>query len=213
MTNVLALGFTVSLILLVACLIKPSVYQKIFRTKMSRKGIGLTLGLASFLLLILVGLTAPKSPPTIEVESETKAAEMPTPKAPEEVLNGICAKYKTNGNCLVSEESGGWYVSYLVETKSDTLMFSSSKQLARDFIFEVYATNLPIKHVGIAIMNYPTGKHYRAGLGKDVASTQPGTTWTDKNIGPTIFYDFLKQHANGSAGDYKDSTYVETNLD
>ncbi|MEK7571654.1 MAG: hypothetical protein AAB553_05265, partial [Patescibacteria group bacterium] len=93
----------------------------------------------------------------------------------------------------------------------DFMLFSTSKQISRDFIFAVYATKLPIAHASITITM--PGKYYRAGLGADMADTQSDGTWTSNDVGPSIFYDFLKASANGSAGDGLNSTYVETNLD
>ena len=44
------------------------------------------------------------------------------------------------------------------------------------------------------IDNISQNKHYQAGLGKDIASTQSKSTWTDKSIDPSAFYKFLKKY-------------------
>lgn len=137
----------------------------------------------------------------------------PQEKNPEQILTEIVKKYKANDNDLVMEESGEWYIVKQAVLDGDFGMFTLSKQFTRDLIFELYATKLPIRSVAVSIQNNSSSKYYRVKLSKDMADTQSPDTWTDKNVGPSIFYDFLKQATNGYSGDGKNSTYVETNLD
>ncbi|OGK41511.1 hypothetical protein A2954_00725 [Candidatus Roizmanbacteria bacterium RIFCSPLOWO2_01_FULL_37_12] len=157
------------------------------------------------------------STPNIEATNTPTPSKIPEKKTkakpkPEQIFEGICQKYGGSNNCSYFEdEIGNWSVTQLIQPKEDFMLFSTSKQLSRDFIFAVYATKLPISHASITISM--SGKYYRAGLGADVADTQPDTTWTNKDVGPSIFHDFLKEKTNGSAGDDLDSTYLETNFD
>lgn len=135
------------------------------------------------------------------------------PKTPEETLEAICQKYGGTDNCVYTKDaSGKWAIAQIMQYESDAFMFTGAKQNSRDFIFAVYATKLPISHVAISNNYYAGGKYYRAGLGANVASTQPDSTWSNKSVGPSIFYDFLEGHTNGTSGDGQNSTYVETNL-
>ena len=146
--------------------------------------------------------------PTLTKAPEKKAEAK---KTPEDTFESICNKYGGTNNCsYYKDEVGAWSVTQLIQAKEDFMLFSTSKQISRDFIFAVYATKLPMAHASITITM--SGKYYRAGLGADIADTQPDSTWTSKDVGPTIFYDFLKSQTNGTAGDGLNSTYVETNL-
>lgn len=132
-------------------------------------------------------------------------------QTPEQTFESICKKYGGTDNCIYDKDaSGAWSVTQLIQAKEEFMLFSTSKQISRDFIFAVYATKLPIAHASITITM--PGKYYRAGLGADMADTQSDSTWTSNDVGPSIFYDFLKSATNGSAGDGLNSTYVETNL-
>ncbi|MBI2448626.1 thermonuclease family protein [Candidatus Microgenomates bacterium] len=61
MTLVFFLLFILSLISLVAGLIKPSIFSRILKGSVARKSIGLIFGIASFVFFVGVGLTAPKT--------------------------------------------------------------------------------------------------------------------------------------------------------
>lgn len=160
-------------------------------------------------------ITSPQvNSPTNTPEPTKTPTNTPKPQNPDEKLESICNKYGGLDNCIVTKENNGkWSVVQIMQYESDFMMFSLAKQNSRDFIFAIYATKLPISHVAISNNYYAGKKYYRAGLGADVASTQPDTTWTNNEVGPTIFYDFLKSHTNGESGDRQNSTYVETNLD
>jgi len=60
--------FIVSFICLIAGLIKPSLFSRFIKRDITRKKLGLTLGVASFVFFILIGTTAPK----VEVEQKTQ---------------------------------------------------------------------------------------------------------------------------------------------
>jgi hypothetical protein len=156
---------------------------------------------------IVQSTKVPTKTPTKKPEKKVEAK-----KTPEATFESICNKYGGTNNCsYYKDEAGAWSVTQLIQAKEDFMLFSTSKQISRDFIFAVYATKLPMAHASITITMQ--GKYYRAGLGADMADTQSDSTWTSNDVGPTIFYDFLKSATNGSAGDGVNSTYVETNLD
>lgn len=158
--------------------------------------------------------TQPTTVASAKTPTPTKASEKKAEakKTPEQTFESICNKYGGTNNCsYYKDEVGAWSVTQLIQAKEDFMLFSTSKQISRDFIFAVYATKLPMAHASITITM--PGKYYRAGLGADMADTQPDSTWTSNDVGPSIFYDFLKASTNGSAGDELNSTYVETNLD
>ncbi len=155
--------------------------------------------------------TSTPKPTTIPTKAPEKKAEL-AKQAPEQILEDICKKYGGANNCYYEKDAvGSWSITQLIQPEEDFMLFTTAKQISRDYIFAVYASKLPIIHTSITVNS--NGKYYRAGLGADVADTQPDSTWTSKDVGPTIFYDFLKSSTNGSAGDGLNSTYVETNLD
>ena len=162
---------------------------------------------------IPTAIPQPTSKPAVKLTAKpTAKPQAKVTKSPKQVLEDICKKHQAEDNCIVTQENGKWEVGTILETDTEFMLFDVAKKIARDFIFEVYATKLPIGHAAISINNYQTRKYYRAGLGDDVASKEPQSTWTSNDVGPTIFYDFLKANTTGTAGDYKNSTYVETNL-
>jgi hypothetical protein len=217
--------------------IKP--FRLFSKKKLSRRKIVAIFGTLAVVMMILTGVAAPDQKVSSETQAQiTQAKEIPTSqpsanpttkptskpaekpkteskpatKDPKQVLEDICAKYKVSDNCIVTQENGKWTITTIYQTEDDFMLFATAKQIARDFIFAIYATELPISHASISINNYQAKAYYRAGLGGDVSKTQPQSTWTNNDVGPTIFYDFLKSHTNGTAGDGQNSTYIETNL-
>ncbi len=181
--------------------------------KFSRKQIAclLGVGLSIFVFLLILAVPSPKQNSRSEVQPYGQGEQ----KSPEQIFEEIGQKTSKYSRVLASKEGDEWVVVNLIQ--SDELFSGigdlfTGKDLSRSFIFGVYATGLPVKHASVSINNISAGKFYRAGLSGEVAKTQPKSTWTNREVGPTIFYNFLKQHTNGSAGDGKNSTYIETNL-
>lgn len=208
---------------------------------MTRRKTAVIFGTLAVVMMILTGITAPEQKVNSETQAQvTQAQATPTPtsqpfadsatkptskptekpkteskpaiKDPKQMLENICKKYQASDNCIVMQENGKWTITTIYQTDEDFMLFDRAKQVARDFIFAIYATELPISHASISINNYQAKAYYRAGLGEEVAKTQPQSTWTNKDVGPTIFYDFLRTHTDGTAGDGQNSTYIETNL-
>jgi hypothetical protein len=220
--------FLGSLTFLALGLISPRLLARVIQKKLSRKQIGVIFGVATILSMFFVGYFAPAAKDGIKegqkaavvspkLQSKVDSAvALPAPKqnkSPREVLLGISKQQLPKSEPVFMEEDGGWSIAVINERDTDFMMFSGAKQVARDYIFAMYASKLPIRHVAISSNYYAGAKYYRAALGSDVAKTQSDSTWVGNSVGPTIFYDFLKSHTNGSAGDGKYSTYVETNLE
>ncbi len=89
---------------------------------------------------------------------------------------------------------------------------SAAEKVARDFTFAAYATELPIARTSI-IINKPEGiMGLLVTVGNNQASTQPVSTWTDSNIGPTIFMDWVEQNTNTDYDDIENHTTIKDNF-
>lgn len=67
-----------------------------------------------------------------------------------------------------------------------------AREYARDFICAAYATGLPINSVAIAINQPNKTIGLDVAVGAAVAKTQPTSTWTDHDIGPTNFIHWVE---------------------
>ncbi|MDQ0890679.1 hypothetical protein QFZ81_005767 [Paenibacillus sp. V4I9] len=93
---------------------------------------------------------------------------------------------------------------YAVEASYDLVdgpyLKSAAEKVARDFTFAAYATGLPILRTSIQI-NKPDGiMGLLVSVGNNQAITQPASTWTNSQVGPTIFMDWVKKN---ESQDYK----------
>lgn len=77
--NIFVLLFLVSIIALVIGLIKPSIFQRKHHPAPGRKSIGITLGVASFVCFMMIGILTPTKVETIErVNSKVGQDTTPT---------------------------------------------------------------------------------------------------------------------------------------
>ncbi|KRF27658.1 hypothetical protein [Paenibacillus sp. Soil787] len=117
-------------------------------------------------------------------------------------LQGINV-YKRNQRYVVEAE-------YTLE--DGPLLKSAAEKVARDFTFSAYATGLPLARTSI-IINKPTGiVGLVVSVGNNQASTQPASTWTDAQVGPTLFMNWVKQHANSDYKNIENHTAVKDNF-
>lgn len=89
---------------------------------------------------------------------------------------------------------------------------SAAEKVTRDFTFAVYATGLPIMRTSI-IINKPDGiPGLIVTVGNNQASTQLVSTWTDFNIGPTIFINWVKENSNTDYKNIENHTSIKNNF-
>ena len=179
---------------------------------------------ALFTFISIIGISSPtpatNTTGTVANSHVTKAVEVTKvpakPKTPEEQLKEIAKAEVGDDQAEVHQVNGRWVVfaSKMDMDFSEPLAFFGAKQITRDFMFKVYATKLPIQSVEIVLHSPADGEYFDAALGESVASQNPPSTWTDDNIGPTVFFNFLQQNANSSEStDTNDAgTFVDTNL-
>lgn len=179
---------------------------------------------ALFTFIMIAGMSSPSTPTTNTTGSTSSqqtvsvtVTETPEkPKTSEEQLKAIAKETVGDDKADVHQVNGRWVVfaSKMDMDFSEPLAFFGAKQITRDFMFKVYATKLPIQSVEIVLHSPADGKYFDAALGHDVAELNSSDTWTNDEIGPSIFYNFLVQHTNSSEStDTNDAgTFVDTNL-
>lgn len=122
-------------------------------------------------------------------------------KTPEQILQGVLDKYGKNDNDVLQQQSGQWY---LVKFVDPTDSQQRAKSLSRNFIFDTFATKLPIREVVINVGSFSDRNNFQEALCGDVANKQPQSTWTQNRDNDPFgeqWYTFLTNNANGNAGD------------
>lgn len=151
------------------------------------------------------------------VSVTTVPTKIPTLKTPEERLKKIAKDTVGDDQAEARQVNGKWVVfaSRMDMDFAEPLAFYGAKQMTQDYMFAVYATKLPIQSAEIVMKSPSNGKYFNAALGNSVASQNPASTWTDNSMGPTNFYNYLKQNTNSSeANDPNDAgTFVDTNME
>ncbi|KKS11246.1 MAG: hypothetical protein UU67_C0079G0008 [Candidatus Daviesbacteria bacterium GW2011_GWB1_41_5] len=171
-------------------------------------------------VIVIISGCSPKSKESFDKGKEAGKAtanqqsQTQENKTPQQIFEEIGKKTSDKSSVLAQEEDGQWVVINTL-TGGSELGLSGAKSLARDFIFGVYASGLPINQAGITIAS-DTGKYYRAYVGANQAKLESPETWSkpSSEVGPTIFYDWLKKVQTGrNDEDLANSTYLETNLE
>lgn len=88
----------------------------------------------------------------------------------------------------------------------------AAKQAARDFTFAAYATGLPIARTSIQVYKPDGTMGMLVTVGGKQAQTQPSSIWTDANIGPTIFINWVQQNANADYENIENHTTIKNNF-
>ena len=80
LTNVFVILFLISVIALLAAIIKPSLFQRKNRPAPSRKSLSITFGITTFVLFAIIGILSPTKTDTVErVNSKVAQEATPTP--------------------------------------------------------------------------------------------------------------------------------------
>lgn len=119
------------------------------------------------------------------------------------------------GKTIISESSdypGFYMVICQFEAKDSFFGESSAKGIARDFIFKTYeatyTSNLPVISSTIVI-NKADGKlGLSTTLGRKIADKSEKGVWSNPNMGPTIFFDWLKTRKNSNPDPSLRCTYL-----
>lgn len=143
-----------------------------------------------------------KNPLTIHSQLTPTNAQK-SGKTQEQILQGVLDKYGKNDNDALLQQNGQWYLVKFFNPNGDTSL-QRATALSRNFIFDTYATKLPIREVTFNFGYFPDSKTFQAFLCSDIANQQPQSIWTENNNADPFgdnFYKFLNDNARGNPGD------------
>lgn len=143
----------------------------------------------------------PTLSPTQTPKTIVKAIPPKPTKTPEQILQGVLDKYGKNDNDVLQQQSGRWYLVKFTDPTNDV---EHAKAISRNFIFDTFATKLPIREVVINVGSFSDRNNFQEALCSDVANKQPQSTWTQNKDNDPFgdqWYTFITNNANGNAGD------------
>jgi hypothetical protein len=135
--------------------------------------------------------------PTAKPISKPMPTSAPKPtQTPEQILQGVLDKYGKNNNDVLQQENGQWYLVKFTDATDDA---QHAKAMSRNFIFDVYATKLPVRDVTINVGSFSDKNNFQESLCSNLANQQPQSTWTQDTQNDPFgenWYSFLSKHAN-----------------
>jgi hypothetical protein len=112
----------------------------------------------------------------------------------------------------IYKKNGKYAIEASYDLADGPYLKSAAEKVARDFTFAAYATGLPILRTSIQI-NKPDGiMGLLVSVGNNQASTQPASTWTNSQVGPSIFMDWVKKNESQDYKNIENHTIAKYNF-
>ncbi len=141
----------------------------------------------------------------------TRSARKPAPPDAQQILQKISSEVLPEDSFVLIRPAGdSFYVhaETTITAPSPEEEKKLGRQLARDYIFAIYGTQLPISHVSILIENGEKKVGLTVGVAEREAGLQPVNTWTDKSITADSFLEWVAANRNEFVNEIENRTWV-----
>lgn len=144
----------------------------------------------------------------------TRSARKPAPPDAQQRLERISYDLLPKDSFVLIRPAGNvFYVHAETQLRglSPEELKKTARQLARDYIFAIYGTALPIGHASILIQDSDGGVGLTVGVAEREAGLQPLDTWSDKTITPDAFLEWVSANSNEFENAVENRTWVHGN--